>query len=348
MTPQPIRKPIRIAILIFPDVTISTAYGMYDLFKGVGRDWGFVTTGEPGASLMQPELVAVTSETFVAANGVSITPSLSIADFPCPDIVCVPDVFVSPTDQWASRFQRELDYLRAAYVRGATIATACSGALLLAEAGLLNGWQATTHWGYCDYLRKQYPAIDVHPQRALVASGGEQRLVMAGGGTSWLDLALVLITRWCGVEEAMRVARIHLINWHSIGQQPFARLSCPPQVEDAVIADCQVWIAQHYQLPAPVALMVQRSGLAERSFKRRFQSATGMSPLEYVHNLRLEEAKQMLERDDASIEAVASEVGYEDAGFFSRLFRRQVGVTPAAYRKRFGGMRKALAADLIK
>lgn len=88
--------------------------------------------------------------------------------------------------------------------------------------------------------------------------------------------------------------------------------------------------------------MAARSGLPERSFKRRFQLATGMAPLEYVHTLRLEEAKQMLERSELPIEAIANEVGYEDAGFFSRLFRRQVGVTPAAYRKRFGGMRRAL------
>ena len=88
--------------------------------------------------------------------------------------------------------------------------------------------------------------------------------------------------------------------------------------------------------------MVQQSGLAERSFKRRFQNATGMSPLEYVHTLRLEEAKHLLESSDNSIENIANEVGYEDAGFFSRLFRRQVSLTPAQYRKRFGSMRRAL------
>ncbi len=88
--------------------------------------------------------------------------------------------------------------------------------------------------------------------------------------------------------------------------------------------------------------MVRLSGLAERSFKRRFQHATGMSPLEYVHALRLEEAKQMLEAGNQPIEAIANEVGYEDAGFFSRLFRRNVNLTPAQYRKRFGSMRKAL------
>jgi transcriptional regulator GlxA family with amidase domain len=341
-------KPIRIAILIYPDVTISTAYGMFDLFKSVGRDWRFITEGKLSASLMEPELVATHTHSFEAANGIRITPSKSIHEFPDPDIVCVPDVFISPNEDnedLAERFDKELEYLRNAYARGATIATACSGALLLAEAGLLKGCEATTHWSYCDYFSRQYPDVNVHPQRALVASGEGQRLVMAGGGTSWLDLTLLLIARWCGVEEAMHTARVYLINWNSIGQQPFAHLASPPCVDDAVITDCQVWIASHYQLPSPVTQMVQRSGLPERSFKRRFQQATGMSPLEYVHNLRLEEAKQMLEQHNQSIEDIANDIGYEDAGFFSRLFRRQVGITPTAYRKRFGGMRRMLAGN---
>ena len=145
-----------------------------------------------------------------------------------------------------------------------------------------------------------------------------------------------------GLEVAMQTARINLIEWHEIGQQPFARLARSRQCEDAAIAHCQTWIAQHYAEPAPVAAMVRLSGMPERSFKRRFQQATGMSPLEYVHTLRLEEAKQMLETGDAPVEAIANEVGYEDAAFFSRLFRRQVALTPAQYRRRFGAMRRAL------
>ena len=91
--------------------------------------------------------------------------------------------------------------------------------------------------------------------------------------------------------------------------------------------------------------MIKRSGLADRTFKRRFAAATGLSPMEYVHTLRLEEAKQMLETEDSPIEAVANEVGYEDASFFGRMFRRKVGLTPAQYRKRFGGLRKVLQAS---
>jgi transcriptional regulator GlxA family with amidase domain len=214
--------------------------------------------------------------------------------------------------------------------------------MLLAEAGLLDGQDATTHWAWCDALRERHPSVKVREQRALVVTGEGQRLVMAGGGTTWLDLAIYLIARSVGVEAAMQVARINLIDWHAAGQQPYARLARSRQVEDAVIARCQAWIAEHYPEPNPVSAMVRLSGLAERSFKRRFQQATGMPPLEYVHALRIEEAKQMLEAGEEPVEAVAHEVGYEDAAFFSRLFRRKVNLGPAQYRKRFGALRRSL------
>lgn len=335
--------PVRIALLALPESTASTLYGMYDLFKGAGRDWEFLTRGQPGPELIDVTITSAHSGPFATANGITVNPHTHLHQAGIPDVICVPDIFVMPGESLANRFDAEKDFLRSAYAQGATIATACSGALLLAETGLLDGWQATTHWGYCEFMRKNYPHITVLAQRSLVVSGECQRLIMAGGGTTWLDLTLLLIARFCGVEHAMGVARVNVIDWHGIGQQPFAHLAPAPKSDDAVIAACQVWIASHYQVASPVAQMAERSGLPERSFKRRFQAATGMSPLEYVHTLRLEEAKQMLERESCSVETIANEVGYEDAGFFSRLFRRHVGLTPAAYRKRFGALRNALS-----
>jgi len=223
-------------------------------------------------------------------------------------------------------------------------ATACSGAMLLAETGLLEGAEATTHWAYCDAL-SCYPGVQVYPSRALVVSGEGGRLIMAGGGTSWEDLALYLVARLVSVDEAMHIARLFLIDWHDVGQLPCAALSRNRQVDDAVIARCQAWIAEHYEEPSPVASMIQLSELTERTFSRRFKQATGMAPIEYVHTLRLEEAKQLLESSDEPVEAVAQEVGYEDAAFFGRLFRRKVGVTPTQYRKRFRGLRRAWKHD---
>lgn len=339
-------SPVSVAILAFPEATASVVYGMYDLFMSAGRDWGIVVDGRPGPALMRPVVVSARAAPFTASNEVLIAPQETLDDCSHPDIVCISEIAVPPGEPLEGRFGPEVAWLQRCYATGSTLASACSGAMLLAEAGLLDGLEATTHWAYCDVLRRRYPTVKVQAQRALVVSGEGQRLVMAGGGTSWLDLALYLIARTVGIEVAMQVARINLIDWHHIGQQPFARLARSRQVDDAIIARCQTWIAENYHESAPVAAMIRLSGLAERSFKRRFQQATGMSPLEYVHTLRLEEAKHLLERSEEPVEAIANQIGYEDAGFFSRLFRRQVRLTPAQYRKRFGAMRRAVQSGV--
>jgi transcriptional regulator GlxA family with amidase domain len=177
-------------------------------------------------------------------------------------------------------------------------------------------------------------------------AGEAQRLVMAGGGTSWLDLALYLIARKAGVDTAMNVARVSMIDWHVNGQQPYATVTSLRQSPDGVIARCQTWAAERFHEASPVAGMVQVSGLPERTFKRRFKLATGQTPLEYIHALRIEEAKRLLEASDEPVEAIALECGYEDAGFFNRVFKRRVQLTPGQYRKRFGGMRRELAARI--
>lgn len=335
-------SPARIAIIALPETSASVVYGMYDMFMCAGRDWGIIVDGRPGTQLIQTQVVSVHGTPFAASNGVRITPDATLDACSNADVVCMPELTVPPGDPFNGRFAAEIACLQQSYAAGAMVATACSGAMLLAEGGLLDGCEATTHWAYCDVMARRYPKIRVRSQRALVASGNGQRLIMAGGGTSWMDLSLYLIARLTSVDVAMQVARLNLVDWHDIGQQPFARLARSSQSEDAVIARCQCWIADHYAEPSPVAAMVELSGLAERSFKRRFQQATGMPPLEYVHTVRLEEAKQMLEAGSQPIEAIANEVGYEDAGFFSRLFRRNVNLTPAQYRKRFGAMRQAL------
>jgi transcriptional regulator GlxA family with amidase domain len=235
-------------------------------------------------------------------------------------------------------------WLRAVHDRGAMLASACSGALLIAEAGLLNNCEATIHWGYVASLANNYPGVRVRPERSLILSGEAQRIIMAGGGTSWQDLALYLIARFVGLKEALEVARVYMLQWHDLGQQPFASLMSFRQTRDAVINRCQEWIADNYKTQAPVASMVAISGLPQRTFMRRFKDATGMTPLDYVHALRLEEAKQMLETSDEPVEAIANELGYEDTSFLSQLFRRKVGLTPAQYRLRFGTLHRILKA----
>lgn len=327
-----------IALLATHSATASTLYGVYDLLASAGRDWDLIVNGKPGQSLFDLYVVAADTEPFRGANGITIKPDRKM-DSPVPDVIFIPELMVDPADDFAVIYQQEIAWVQRCHEAGSIIAAACSGTVLLAESGLLDDCDATIHWGYVDFLAARYPRIRVHRNRALVASGKENRLIMAGGGTTWLDLALLLVARLAGVEEAVRLSKLFLIDWHNIGQLPFASLNCARQIDDALIAKCQVWSAQNYNLAAPVAAMINFSGINERTFKRRFSSATGMSPLEYIHNLRLEEAKQMLEVSAQPVEAIANEVGYEDASFFSRLFKRKVGTTPQAYRKRFRTLR---------
>jgi transcriptional regulator GlxA family with amidase domain len=335
-------QPIDVAILAVPEVTGSALYGMFDLFSSPGRDWNFIVKGEAGPQRMNPYVVARTLDEFQAANGIPVKPHHDFASAPPPDIVCIPDFFVNPGESVAGLYEPEARWLKQCHDQGAMLASACSGAVLLGEAGLLANCEATIHWGYVKTLTNNYSGVKVRVDQSLVLSGEAQRVVMAGGGSTWQDLALYLIARFVGLKEATEVAKVYILQWHDLGQQPFASLASFRQVSDQVIGNCQRWLADNYRTASPVAAMVELSQLPERSFVRRFTKATGLAPLAYVHALRLEEAKQMLETTDAPVAEIAESVGYEDTSFFGRLFRRKTGLTPATYRVRFGSLRRAL------
>lgn len=337
---------INVAILAVPEVTASALFGMFDLFSSPGRDWRFIVDGTAGEQRMYPYIVARSVDGFTAANGIPVTPHFSLAAAPLPDVVCIPDFFVNPGESVAGQYAQEAAWLLAVHGQGAILSSACSGAVLLGEAGLLDHREAAIHWGYVSTLTNNYPGVRVRVDRSLVLSGEAHRIVMAGGGTSWQDLALYLIARTVGLQEAIEVAKVYMLQWHDLGQLPFAHLTTLRQTSDALIVKCQQWAAMNYMTPAPINEMMEMTGLAERSFIRRFTKATGMSPLQYVHALRIEEAKQMLEVSAQPVEAIAEAVGYEDASFFGKLFRRKTGVTPHQYRLRFGTLRRALTHTL--
>jgi transcriptional regulator GlxA family with amidase domain len=152
---------------------------------------------------------------------------------------------------------------------------------------------------------------------------------------AWEELALYLIARYYGEAAAIKAAKLFLFGDRSEGQLLFAAMGKPKRHEDAIIARSQQWIAKHYQMLNPVKVMVKQSGLAERTFKRRFKTATGYAPIDYVQTLRIEEAKQMLETTSDAIDQIAQQAGYEDPTSFRRLFKRMTGVTPGRYRQRF-------------
>ena len=337
------RSTLTVALLATPDSTASTLFGLYDLLLGTRRDWQQLINQAEVESPFTPLIVSRDGLPLRAYNDILIHPHASLDNALSVDVVVVSNLAISPWAPLDDRYDQEAQWMRERYEAGATLASACSGALLLARTGLLKDCEGTSHWGYCDCLRREYPEVHWQPDKALVTAGVGQRLVMSGSGSSWHALALFLIARFVGAREAMEVARMNLFDWDATSPLAYAAMMRTSQLADPVIAHCQEWAAQHYESEAPVASMVRISGLPERTFQRRFAQATGLSPLDYVHTLRLEEAKQLLESGDLAVEAIAWEVGYQDAGFFGRLFRRKVGVTPAQYRRRFGVLARRLA-----
>jgi transcriptional regulator GlxA family with amidase domain len=219
--------------------------------------------------------------------------------------------------------------------RGAVLCSACSGIFLLAETGLFDDKDATVHFSYARAFSAAYPAVRIHPERVLIISGVREELVSSGASTTWHDMVLHLIARYAGSTAAQEVARLFALQWHQDGLTPYMVFEGRSDHGDADIQGAQQWLSDHFSVANPVEEMIKRSKLAERTFKRRFASATGLTPIAYVQRLRIEDAKRRLERTDASVDEISWQVGYEDPAFFRRLFKRTTGLTPGAYRKRF-------------
>lgn len=335
---------VTVRLLAMPETTPAALYGLFEVFSSVGVTWRELT-GEPAAGpAMDVRIVTGDGQPFRCATGTPLTPHQAIANDDRADLVVVADLALSPDVDPRGRWPAEAAWVRAQFARGATVCSVCTGSILLAESGLLDGCEASTHWSAAGLFARCYPAVTLRPERILCPASPGHRIISSGGAASWEDLALYLVARYCGEAEAIRAAKLFLIGDRSAGQLPFTAMLRPRRHEDAVIGGCQQWIAEHYAAPVPVARLIEHSGLPARTFKRRFRAATGYSPVEYVQILRVEEAKQLLESTDQPTDAVALAVGYQDQAFFRRLFKRRTGITPARYRQRFRGIARLAPA----
>lgn len=342
MSKQDAAAPLRVAVVALPESTAYVLFGIKEALESVGPVWGMLT-GEPGeGARFEVALVAATTTPFSCAGGALVPADTTFSGNRGFDIVIVTDLTIPPDTDVRGHWADAAGWIAERHAEGATIASVCSGSVLLAEAGLLNGCEATTHWAYAAGYAKAYPQVQWRPERILCIAGEDERLVTGGGAASWEDLVLWLVARFCGPPEAIRLAKTYVMGDRSEGQLLYAALRRPRRHEDAVIAECQEWLADHYREADVVGRLAAHSGLPVRSFGRRFREATGYAPLDYVQALRIEEAKELLETTDQSADAVGHAVGYEDPGFFRRLFKRRTGITPARYRQRFKGVGRAV------
>jgi transcriptional regulator GlxA family with amidase domain len=326
-----------VALVALPETGAAAFYVMYDVLTAVGTMWQRMTGEDTGVSPFEVQIVAPSTADFLCGSQAPIRPHAALADAAGADIVIVTDLIIDFDQDPRGRWPELRGFLRDAYANDAVICSICTGSIAIADSGLLDDKVATTHWSAADIFRQYFPRVRLAVERVLVPAGPDHRIVTCGGPSSWEDLSLYLIARFRGQAEAVRTAKIFLFGDRSEGQLPYAAMVRPRQHLDRIVADNQVWIAQNYDTANPVSKMVERSGLPDRTFKRRFRAATGYTPVAYVQALRIEEAKQMLESTAESTEEIARQVGYEDTAFFGRLFKRRTGMTPARYRQRYRG-----------
>ncbi len=331
--------PFSVQIVATPETSASSVFGLYDTLVAAGRDWEHLVSGEEPEPVFDVSLVGPDTEGFRCGSDVWIAPDQSFNNAGDADIVVVPGLTLSPHDRLDPEQHLCLTWLAERDLAKTRIVSACTGAVYLAEIGILDGIEATTHWAWEGLFQRFYPNVRLRIDRGLCFADASRGPVTSGGTTEWQELATFLIAHYGGAQRAVRAAKVWLMANRGELQLPFSSMITTAPHADAIISQAQLWIADNYAIDNPVSEMAKRSGLPSTTFARRFRKATRKSPQDYVLALRIEEARQLLETTDYSVAEVGETVGYLDTPSFRRLFKRKTGLTPVEHRKMFGQSR---------
>lgn len=309
----------------------STAIGPLEVFRDAGSLWNALQD-EPAEPSFRVRSASIGGRPVRPDGPYTLQPDESLESIASTDLVFVPSGGLD-LDRMLIEQAPVVDFLQRMAAGGARMAGVCSGVALLAEAGLLDGRAATTHWALVDRYRERFPAVDWRPDDLVTESGGRY---CGGGVYAALDLALYLVEVLCDRATAVRCSQALLIDMPRACQAGFAVLPMGARHDDDAIQRAEEWIHRHCRESFRFEELARELGLSPRHFIRRFKAATGLSPVEYLQRLRVRAARRLLEEGHATVQEVGATVGYEDAAFFRGLFKRHTGMSPAAYRARFG------------
>lgn len=340
---------LRIAVLILNGGCASTAILPTEIFRNSGVFWNLLH-GKPAAPVFDVTTASVDGNPVRTDPLISVTPQCAFSKLNAPDLIFVPagglelEVLTEQgyeIDAVIEKNAEVVGWLKRWAASGTQIAAVCSGVALLAEAGLLDGKRATAHWGLAEIYRRRFPRVDWRHEY-LVTDAGD---VYCGGGiNAAADLALYLVEKFCGRETATQCARALLIEMPRTWQNAFTHFSLRAPHDDEPVHRAQEWLQGHYAQDVHLEALAAHVGMSPRNFARRFKEATGESPLNYLHALRVAMAKRLLESSRLTVQEVSEEVGYADLIFFRKLFKRHAGLSPSDYRKRFGDLGQLVAA----
>ena len=321
---------LKVVITAFPGAMSSAIAGVVDLLASSGLIWN-VIQGNPSERYFSVRIASEDGKPVRCVNGIELSAHMSFADIDHTDILIVPTI-ASPISEVLNKEQALQDLLRRAADKEWTVCGNCTGNFLLANAGILDGRKATTHWGYRDTFAERYPEVLLAADQLITRDGD---IYCAGGGLSWFDLTLHLIERFVSHEVAMQTAKAFVFDYRRDSQLSYSLMRLSRPHKDDRISEIQAWLDDHYASKVKVDELANQFGMSKRTLIRRFNSALAMSPNSYIQTVRIEAARKLLEETDRTVDVVMNEVGYEDGSSFRRLFRSKTGLTPTEYRRRF-------------
>ena len=327
---MPQMKPLEVVILGFDGALSSVLTGALDLFSFTGVSWQRFSDLE-----VQPKfkvkIASVGGVDIKCSNRLILQAHCDINDIQECDLLLIPTIGDS-IDKVLKRNSELLPHLIRLADTNADIASNCSGAFFLAEAGLLDNKIATTHWGYANKFKADYPLVDLQENQFVTQSGN---IFCAAGGSAFYDLALLLIERYCGREMSTQVAKTQIIDSKRGSQNSYTNVILHKPHSDVLVKQVQEFIENNFEQSIQVSDLATMVNVTSRTLNRRFQSCVAMRPIEYIQAVRIEQAKRLLESGKVSIKSLAYQVGYNDISSFTRLFKRATELTPKEYQDKF-------------
>lgn len=322
-----------VTFVLIQDNYASTTLSPLEVFHSAGYLLRALKN-EPREPLFNVTIASLSGKPVISHHGVTITPHNSIHDIDKTDLILIPSTGLDLNAQ-ISRHSELYPWLRDHYERGAYLASVCTGAAFLAETGLLDGRRATTHWAVAERYAALYPEVHWQLDEMIVEDG---RLLTAGGVNASVDMSLYLVEKFCGREIARECARALVLDMPRVHQSGYAILPISKPHADQRIRTIEDYIAQHYSDNLSVESLASQAAMSTRTFIRRFKAATGRLPGNYVQSQRIAVARALLESSASPVHIISCKVGYEDLGFFRKIFKRETGMTPIEYRSKFAGV----------
>jgi transcriptional regulator GlxA family with amidase domain len=331
---MPYFKPFKVIILGFDGVLGSVLAGALDLFSFTGVSWQRFLD-EDVEPRFNVQIASLGGGDIRCSNRLMMQAHCDIREVMECDLLLVPTIGDS-IDKVLRQNSELLPHLKRLANTKADIASNCSGAFFLAEAGLLDNRIATTHWGYANKFKADFPLVDLQENQFVTHSSNESgNIFCAAGGSAFYDLGLLLIERYCGRELSTQVAKTQIIDSKRGNQNSYTNVTLHKPHSDQLVKQVQDFIEENFKQPLQVSSLAAMANITPRTLNRRFQSCVAMRPIEYIQAVRIEQAKRLLELGDVTIKSLADQVGYDDISSFTRLFKRATELTPKEYQDKF-------------